>query len=98
LPYHPNVSVGWDPSPRTQQDVPYADHTYPWTAVLTGNTPHCVTEALAAARDFALTGTGTPMVTLYAWNEWTEGGAILPSEEHGPALLEGIRSVFGVPR
>jgi len=98
LPYHPNVSVGWDPSPRTQQDVPYADHTYPWTAVLTGNTPQRVTEALAVARDFALSGTGTPMVTLYAWNEWTEGSAILPSEENGPALLEGIRSVFGVQR
>jgi hypothetical protein len=63
---------------------------------LTGNTPDKVGQALAAARDFACAGAGTPMVTLYAWNEWTEGSAILPSEEYGSALLERIRDAFGV--
>jgi hypothetical protein len=96
LPYHPNVSVGWDPSPRTDQDAPFADHGYPWTPALVGNTPERVGAALRFARTFAESGgAAQPMVTLYAWNEWTEGAALLPSEEHGDALLRQILAVFG---
>jgi hypothetical protein len=35
------------------------------------------------------------MITINAWNEWTEGSYLLPDTEHGNAYLEAIRGVFG---
>ncbi len=95
LPYHPNVSMGWDPSPRTQQDAPYEQHGYPWHAVLEGNTPQAFREALEQAKSFmARSGVTQPILTLNAWNEWTEGSYLLPDTLHGTAYLEALREVF----
>ncbi len=96
VPYHPNVSMGWDPSPRTLQGEDYQKYGYPWTAVLEGNTPEAFRDALAHAKAFLDHQDITPkMVTLNAWNEWTEGSYLLPDIVHGTAYVEAIRSVFG---
>ena len=97
LPYHPNVSMGWDSSPRTQQDAPYAQHGYPWHAVLEGNTPEAFGEALEQAKAFMeRSSMAQPILTLNAWNEWTEGSYLLPDTVHGNAYLEQIRRVFAL--
>lgn len=98
LPYHPNVSMGWDPSPRTRQDAPYGDHGYPWHAVLEGNTPEAFGEAVARARRF-LDETHAPqrIITLNAWNEWTEGSYLLPDTVHGAAYLEALGDALAHP-
>ena len=44
--------MGWDASPRTNQDGPFMDAGYPYTPVLEGNTPEAFEAALRAARDF----------------------------------------------
>jgi hypothetical protein len=99
LPYHPNVSVGWDPSPRTQQDVPFENHGYPWHAVLEGNTPAAFEAALIHARDFLDGPLGKQrVVTINAWNEWTEGSYLLPDTDHANAYLEAVRRVFARER
>ena len=36
------------------------------------------------------------IVTIYAWNEWHEGGIIEPSEEEGDARLAAVQSAFGL--
>jgi len=96
IPYHPNVSMGWDSSPRTIQSQPYEQKGYPWIAVLEGNTPAAFRAALIAARDFAVQDPRCPAVVLNAWNEWTEGSYLLPDTVHGLAYLEAVREVFGV--
>ena len=98
VPYHPNVSMGWDPSPRTIQSDRYENRGYPWTAVLEGNAPGAFREALRAARDFvAGQPEGARMVTLNAWNEWTEGSYLLPDTAAGTAYLQAVKAVFGLP-
>jgi hypothetical protein len=94
VPYHPNVSMGWDPSPRTIQSSPYANRGYPWTAVLEGNTPEAFGGALRRAKAFAESQGGHQLVTLNAWNEWTEGSYLLPDTVTGTAYLEQVRAVF----
>jgi hypothetical protein len=99
LPYHPNVTVGWDPSPRTDQDAAFTEGPYPATAVMVDNTPEAFELALRAARAF-LDGPHAvqPVVTLYAWNEWAEGGFLEPESDYGMAYLEAVRRVFGRAR
>jgi hypothetical protein len=35
------------------------------------------------------------ILTINAWNEWTEGSYLEPDTEHGFAYLEAIKQVFG---
>jgi Glycosyltransferase WbsX len=95
VPYYPNVSMGWDATPRTQQNVPYQVGSYPWTAVMEGNTPAAFKKALQDARHFLDAQSFSPkLLTINAWNEWTEGSYLLPDTVNGTAYLEAIREVF----
>lgn len=102
VPYFPNVSMGWDSSPRTVQNELYKPHGYPWTAVWTNNHPAAFQEALERAKAYTARAEaahrlgGQGMITINAWNEWTEGSYLLPDTVNGNAYLEAIRSVFGV--
>ncbi len=101
LPYFPNVTMGWDPSPRTVQSDAYLNAGYPFTPVLANNTPErfrvalqLVKARMAAGR--ATASPGEPQVlTLNAWNEWTEGSYLEPDTHDGYGYLEAIRDVFG---
>lgn len=95
LPYSPNVSMGWDPSPRTVQSDIYENRGYPWHPVLEGNTPEAFGEALRQAKQF-LDRSAQPhkMLTINAWNEWTEGSYLLPDTQTGTAYLQAVRTVF----
>ncbi|MCD9022535.1 glycosyltransferase WbsX family protein [Cohnella silvisoli] len=97
VPYFPNVSMGWDPSPRTVQSDIYDALGYPFTPIITGNTPESFEEAMNAVKKFlAGSDEGVPqIVTVNSWNEWTEGSYIEPDTVHGTAYLEAIRRVFG---
>jgi hypothetical protein len=101
VPYYPNVSMGWDPSPRARQEDAYGNFGYPFTNTITGNTPARFKEALEIARDrMAKQQTpGVPQVlTINSWNEWTEGSYIEPDTKNGMQYLEAIRDVFGVAK
>jgi hypothetical protein len=94
-PYFPNVSMGWDPSPRTEQGQPFENLGYPGMATLSGNTPAAFEQALRTAKDFLdRNPRSRNILTLNAWNEWTEGSYLEPDTVHGLAYLEAIRRVF----
>jgi hypothetical protein len=52
VPYYPNVTMGWDPSPRTDQDKELVQGDYPNTAILVGNTPKAFEQSLREAEKF----------------------------------------------
>ncbi len=96
LPYFPNVSMGWDSSPRTVQSDVHANIGYPFTPILVGNTPDEFRRSLAAVKRFlAESGTNPPIVTINSWNEWTEGSYIEPDTVHGFGYREAIRDELG---
>ena len=97
VPYFPNVSMGWDSSPRTNSKLPWNSSSgYPYTGVVTGNTPAEFKNALLAARQYLdREPKAFRTLTINAWNEWTEGSYLLPDNVHGMGYLEAIREVFG---
>ncbi|MGO9239740.1 MAG: glycoside hydrolase family 99-like domain-containing protein [Bryobacteraceae bacterium] len=101
LPFHPNVTMGWDSSPRTCQTDRFDNSGYPFTPVLKGNTPAAFHDALRSAKEFldSRPAQGSKddakILTLNAWNEWTEGSYLEPDTENGLAYLQAIASVFG---
>jgi hypothetical protein len=95
-PFHPNVTMGWDASPRTVQSDVYLNAGYPFMPTITGNSPARFEEALRRARAFLDRHGELPgILTLNAWNEWTEGSYLEPDAGHGMAYLEAIARVFG---
>jgi hypothetical protein len=96
LPYYPNVTMGWDSSPRTVQSDVFVNARYPFMPTIGGNTPARFRQALAMTRDrLASRPPGERILTINAWNEWTEGSYLEPDTEHGYAYLEAIKQVFG---
>ena len=78
------------------QSERYEQRGYPWTAVFEGNTPAVFKAALQRAKTFLdRRGIEQKMLTINAWNEWTEGSYLLPDTVYGHAYLEAIREVFG---
>lgn len=96
-PYFPNVSVGWDPSPRACQSDIYTQAAYPFMPIVQGNTPARFGKALRSAKDFLDSSENlkTKILTINSWNEWTEGSYLEPDIEHQYAFLDQIHDVFG---
>lgn len=95
VPYFPNVTMGWDSSPRCNQDDPFGNTGYPFTNILGGNTPAAFRNALERVKAFIDSHPNTnKTITINCWNEWTEGSYLEPDTENGMAYLEAIRDVF----
>ena len=95
LPYFPNVTMGWDSSPRTNQDLPHTNAGYPYTQIIVGNTPEKFRDALLHSREFMDTNLGeNKVLTINSWNEWTEGSYLEPDTVDGMAYLHAIKEVF----
>lgn len=96
IPYYPNVTMGWDSSPRARQDQPFENHGYPFMGTITGNSPENFRNALVMMREFLDEHPGSQHIfNINCWNEWTEGSYLEPDTIHGMAYLEAIREVFG---
>lgn len=96
VPYFPNVTMGWDPSPRAHQDDEFGNFGYPFTNTIAGNTPERFREALAMAKRRLLSKPDGPRIlNINCWNEWTEGSYLEPDTVHGMKYLEAVRDVFG---
>ena len=95
VPYHPNVSVGWDATPRTDQSQEFKNDGYPFMPVLVGGTPELFRKYLEQAKRY-LAGRppGQRILTINSWNEWTEGSYLEPDTRNGMAYLDVVKSVF----
>lgn len=95
VPYFPNVTMGWDSSPRTIQSDVFDNLGYPFISTLEGNTPEEFGKALEQAKEFIDNNNITPKIfTINAWNEWTEGSYLEPDIKNGMEYLEVIKKVF----
>jgi hypothetical protein len=99
-PYFPNVSVGWDSSPRSCQTDMYVQKEYPYTPIIQGNTPAQFGNALRSAKKFLDHSTELKhkILTINSWNEWTEGSYLEPDEQNQFDYLDQIRRVFSQTR
>ncbi len=95
--YFPNVSMGWDSSGRFDPEKEYEiDHNGYFCTIMSDNTPDEFKIALERCRNFMASSRAKhKVVTLYAWNEWTEGGYLEPEMRYGTAYLDAIHDVFG---
>lgn len=95
VPYYPNVTMGWDPSPRTVQDTEYGNFGYPYTNTISNNTPEQFRRALQAVKERLSTRDENRILNINAWNEWTEGSYLEPDKTYGTGYLKAIQKVFG---
>ncbi len=95
VPYFPNVTMGWDASPRCHQDDLFDNKGYPFMATLSENTPEAFREALTRVKAFLKAHPPcTNTLTINCWNEWTEGSYLEPDTKTGMAYLEAVKAVF----
>jgi hypothetical protein len=98
VPYFPNVTMGWDSSPRADQRDAFENAGYPFMNTISGNTPDRFREALAMTKQRLLSQKNGPRIlNINCWNEWTEGSYLEPDKVNGMKYLEAIKSVFGKP-
>jgi len=87
IPYFPHVSVGWDSNARFKALRP---------AILTENDPARFRAGLEQLKAYVDSRPDLyPLITLNAWNEWTESCSLEPTDKHGYGYLEAVRDVFG---
>ncbi|MBC7979675.1 MAG: glycoside hydrolase family 99-like domain-containing protein [Armatimonadetes bacterium] len=96
VPYYPNITMGWDSSPRAAQEDKFENSGYPFTNTISGNTPERFKEALLLAKQRLEAGPAAERIlNINCWNEWTEGSYLEPDKINGMKYLEAVREVFG---
>lgn len=90
LPNFPSVTLGLDVAPRWSRKVKFPmDYVnLGYCPICVGNTPKKVGEVLKKALE-----KDAPAVIINAWNEWSEGMALLPDEQYGTGFLDMIRDL-----
>lgn len=96
VPYIPNVTVGWDSSPRCDPTGGWdGSWGYPFTNTISGNTPARFGEAVRLTRARLLAVPSAPRIlTINCWNEWTEGSYLEPDTQNGTAYLEALHDAL----
>ena len=87
IPYYPHVSIGWDNNARFKALMP---------AIISENDPARFEAGLRLLKEYLDKRPHLhPLVTVNAWNEWTEGSYLQPDREYGYGYLEAVKNVFG---
>jgi hypothetical protein len=95
VPYLPNVTMGWDSSPRACQEDDYGNFGYPFMHTIGGNTPERFAEALRRTLERLARRTAGPRIlNINCWNEWTEGSYLEPDTLNGMRYLEAVRDAL----
>lgn len=95
IPYFPNVTMGWDSSPRCDPSSEWGNYGYPFMNIIGNNTPENFRKALQITKDRMMADANGPRVlTINCWNEWTEGSCLEPDIKNKFGYLEAVKSVF----
>jgi hypothetical protein len=96
VPYHINVSMGWDSSPRCGNATDWMTRRdYPFGAVIVNNTPYLFKKYLAKAKELTMAKPENErIITINSWNEWGEGSYLEPDMVNGMKYLEAVKDVF----
>ena len=95
VPYFPNVTMGWDPTPRCDLKSEWANVGYPFMNTIGNNTPENFRNALQLTKEKLLNDpTGPRILNINCWNEWTEGSYLEPDIKNGMKYLEAVKEVF----
>jgi hypothetical protein len=95
VPYFPNVTMGWDPTPRCDLKSEWANVGYPFMNIIGNNTPENFKSALQMTKDKLLSDPNGPRIlNINCWNEWTEGSYLEPDTISGMKYLEAVKEVF----
>lgn len=88
VPYYPNVSIGWDDTPRKL-------HLGKSDVVHYHVTPRSFGAYLQKAREYLQQHPRqTKLIIINAWNEWVEGSYLEPDMLWGYGYLESVKSVM----
>jgi hypothetical protein len=80
VPFFPVCSVGWDDSPRYEENA----------AIAINRSPDQFERVVRAARHFLAQNPGDKWIYIGAWNEWTEDHMLLPDTLWGYSYLEAL--------
>lgn len=95
VPYIPNVTMGWNSTPRCDKDSEWAPVGYPFMNTIGNNTPENFKTALQKTKEKLLADPDGPKIlNINCWNEWTEGSYLEPDEVNGMGYLNAVKDVF----
>ncbi len=88
VPFFPNASIGWDDTPRFpakgMKDIVHYNKTpEAFAAYLQQAKKYCDNHPEQAK-----------LITIFSWNEWIEGGYLLPDVKYGFQYLEQVEKVM----
>ena len=88
IPFYPNVSIGWDDTPRFpdkgEKDV-----------IRYNKSPESFAAFLEEAKKYCdQHSEQQKLITIFSWNEWIEGGYLLPDSKYGFQYLEKVQEVM----
>ncbi len=88
IPYFPNASIGWDDSPR----FPHKGKEH---VVHYNKSPEGFAAFLQKTKEYCDAHPEQPkLITVFSWNEWIEGGYLLPDVKYGFKHLEAVKRVI----
>lgn len=87
VPYFPQVSIGWDNSPRFATTRRFG--------VTKNSNPAEFERALRMAKQYVDThNLPARLITVNSWNEWTEGSYLQPDDRTGYGYLEAVKAAL----
>lgn len=87
IPYFPNASIGWDDTPRFP-------HKEAKDMVHYNKSPEGFAASMQKAREYCDNHPDqTKLITVFSWNEWIEGGYLLPDMKYGFGYLNAVKRV-----
>ena len=94
IPTVPTIPAGWNPRPWQSDKRPC--FAFPTREQWTDTLKQMKTDLKKGVYGFPLPDGGVqPAFTIYAWNEFGEGGILAPTRGDRTMKLEVIRDVFG---